>query len=169
MASSNSDFSRLKSKLEIKVKSLNEEFNEINGIANSMNKFLLKEKDDIEKMKKMAQKYETFDSDEIKLNVGGTYFSTWKSTLEKKIKKQNEDGFYDPHLLQSLISGMIKINYDENKAILIDRNPKYFCQILDYLRNLDSNKKFKPPHLGKEEIIQARSKYIHIQFHKRNK
>jgi hypothetical protein len=158
-------FNELKNKHNIKIEKLKEEFDEITELSNSMNKFLLKEKDDIEKMNKMAQKYETVDSDIIKLNVGGTYFSTLKSTLEKKIKKQNENGFYDPHLLQSLISGMIKINYDENKAIFIDRNPKYFCHILDYLRNLDSNKQFKMPRLSKEETIEFLEEAEYFELH----
>ena len=35
-----------------------------------------------EKMKRMAKKYETIDADIIKLNVGGTYFSTLKSLYQ---------------------------------------------------------------------------------------
>jgi hypothetical protein len=90
-------------------------------------------------MKKIAKKYEASSSEIIKFNVGGTMFSTLKTTLERKIKRLNGSGYYDSHLLQSLISGTIKVNYDENKAIFIDRNPKYFIHILDYIRNLDED------------------------------
>jgi hypothetical protein len=115
------------------------EFKEFSVLVKSMNKFILKDKEDVDKMKKMAKKYETSSSEIIKLNVGGTMFSTLKTTLERKIKRLNGKGYYDPHLLQSLLSGTIKINYDENKAIFIDRNPKYFIHILDYIRSLDGN------------------------------
>ncbi len=116
-----------------------QEYREFSVLVKSMNQFILKDKGDVDKMKKMAKKYETSSSEIIKLNVGGTMFSTLKATLERKIKRLNGEGYYDPHLLQSLLSGTIKINYDENKAIFIDRNPKYFIHILDYLRSLDGN------------------------------
>ncbi len=131
------------------------EYKQFNGLLKSMNQFILKDKEDVEKMKKMAKKYETSSSEIVKLNVGGTMFSTLKTTLERKIKRLNGSGYYDPHLLQSLISGTIKVNFDENKAIFIDRNPKYFIHILDYIRNLDGNQIREK--LGKENL----NEFIH--------
>ena len=43
----------------------------------------------------------TGESDIVKFNVGGKIFSTFVSTLTKKIKKTNSDEFYDCHLLAS--------------------------------------------------------------------
>ncbi len=40
-------FNELKNKHNIKIEKLKEEFDEITELSNSMNKFLLKEKDDI--------------------------------------------------------------------------------------------------------------------------
>jgi hypothetical protein len=147
-----SEFDILKGRLNENIESFDDKFAEFKNLSISMSEYLLKEKEDVEKMKKMAKKYESIDADIIKLNVGGTYFSTLKSTLEKKIKKRNGNGYYDPNLFQSLLSGTIKINYDENKAIFIDRNPKYFNYILDYLRNLDSKKQFDPTKVKIESI-----------------
>ena len=124
MATNAKDFKALESKLEMKLNNLNTDFDETKEILNTMNNYLMHDKA-VEKMKKLAVKYETINSDIIKINVGGTYFSTLKATLEKKIKK-NKDEYYEPHLLQSIVSGMVKIIYDETKAIFLDRNPKYF-------------------------------------------
>lgn len=147
-----SEFDILKGRLNENFEGFDDKFAEFKKLTTSMSEYLLKEKEDVEKMKKMAKKYESIDADIIKLNVGGTYFSTLKSTLEKEIEKRDGNGNYDPNLFQSLLSGTIKINYDENKAIFIDRNPKYFIYILDYLRNLDSKKQFDPTKVKIESI-----------------
>ena len=61
----------------------------------------------------------------IKLNVGGKKFTTLKSTLLK----------YKNNYLANLIEkDKHKIIYDENNAVFIDRNPKYFEFIIEYLR-----------------------------------
>jgi hypothetical protein len=59
---------------------------------------------------------------------------------------------------------MIKVNYDENKAIFIDRNPTYFNIILDYLRSLDSKKQFAPKNLKTEGIndIMKEAEYFEL-------
>ena len=155
MATKKNDFKALESKLKKKLDSLNTDFDETKEILNTINNYLMHDKEEVEKMKKLAVKYETINSDIIKINVGGTYFSTLKATLEKKIKK-NKDEYYEPHLLQSIVSGMVKIIYDETKAIFLDRNPKYFGYILDYLRNADSSNPFSIPSLsfeGKKEFL----------------
>ena len=61
----------------------------------------------------------------IKLNVGGKKFTTLKSTL---LKCKNS------YLADLLEKEKDKIIYDENKAVFIDRNPKYFEFIIEYLR-----------------------------------
>ena len=87
MAANANDFKALESKLEKKLNSLNTDFDEIKEILNTMSSYLMHNKEEVKKLKKLAVKYETINSDIIKINVGGTYFSTLKATLEKKIKK----------------------------------------------------------------------------------
>ena len=60
----------------------------------------------------------------IKLNVGGQQFVTSKSTLEKEPES----------MICRLVCGEIPSLKDENGAILIDRSPKHFDTILNYLR-----------------------------------
>lgn len=63
----------------------------------------------------------------VKLNVGGTYFLTTKTTLSR-----------DPN---SFLSRLIQedcdliSDRDETGAYLIDRDPKYFAPVLNYLRH----------------------------------
>ncbi|CAG5127066.1 unnamed protein product [Candidula unifasciata] len=60
----------------------------------------------------------------VHLNVGGTRFSTSRQTLT-----WNPDTFFT-----SLLSGRISSHKDETGAIFIDRDPKLFALILNYLR-----------------------------------
>ena len=60
----------------------------------------------------------------IKLNVGGQQFVTSKSTLEKEPMS----------MICRMVLGELPSLKDENGAILIDRSPKYFDKILNYLR-----------------------------------
>ena len=60
----------------------------------------------------------------IKLNVGGQQFMTSKSTLEKEPES----------MICRMVLGELPSLKDENGAILIDRSPKYFDAILNYLR-----------------------------------
>lgn len=70
--------------------------------------------------------------DWVRLNVGGKYFSTSRSTLVLKepgsmlarMFAQDDDGYF-----------MSPSNVDETGAYLIDRSPTYFEPILNYLRN----------------------------------
>jgi hypothetical protein len=101
----------------------------------------------------MKQKYETNSFEIVKFNIGGTYFSTLKSTVQRKIRKRNSLEYYAPNLLQSLINGSIKAVYDEKRAIFIDRNPTYFNHILDYLRSFKSKIIFNPKSLYTGEAL----------------
>ena len=60
----------------------------------------------------------------VKLNVGGKKFATLKSTLLK----------YKNSYFADLINNNEKVIYDENNAIFIDRNPKHFEFVIEYLR-----------------------------------
>lgn len=71
-----------------------------------------------------SQSQQTFTSDIINLNVGGTKFSTSRQTLCSV-----PDSFFS-----SLLSGRIPSCRDEHGFIFIDRDPKYFAIILNFLR-----------------------------------
>ena len=98
------------------------------------------------------KKYKIIDSDIVKLNVGGQKFSIHKSNLTKKCLKPNQDEFCEPNLLQGLISGIADIKYDEEKAIFIDRSPKYFDEILTYLRMENTDEIFELPNNFDDQI-----------------
>ncbi|CAF0984347.1 unnamed protein product [Brachionus calyciflorus] len=73
-----------------------------------------------------------------KLNIGGRIFSTLKSTLTKELKDKDSKP-YPPHMFHLIFNGSKKFDIDEhNNAIFIDRDPKYFSHVLDYLRYGDS-------------------------------
>ncbi|CAL2033869.1 unnamed protein product [Caenorhabditis brenneri] len=60
----------------------------------------------------------------MKLNIGGTVFQTTKSTLTKF------DGFF-----KAMLETDIPLERDEHGAIFIDRSPKHFELILNYMRD----------------------------------
>lgn len=61
----------------------------------------------------------------IKVNVGGTLFTTRKSTLCR----------VPCSFLESMFSGRHRVSTDDSGAVFIDRNPKHFTTILDWLRD----------------------------------
>ncbi|PIC49228.1 hypothetical protein B9Z55_007900 [Caenorhabditis nigoni] len=63
-------------------------------------------------------------TDTVKLNVGGTIFQTSKSTLTKF------DGFF-----RTMFETPIPVPRDESGAIFIDRSPKHFDLILNFMRD----------------------------------
>ncbi|CAH0391876.1 unnamed protein product [Bemisia tabaci] len=75
----------------------------------------------------MAYAYPNHIGDIVHLNVGGTRFSTSRQTLMLV-----PDSFFT-----ALLSGRISSLKDETGAIFIDRDPKTFAIILNYLRTRD--------------------------------
>ncbi|XP_021934384.1 BTB/POZ domain-containing protein KCTD3 isoform X3 [Zootermopsis nevadensis] len=75
----------------------------------------------------MAVFHPTHNGDIVHLNVGGTRFSTSRHTL-----MWVPDSFFT-----ALLSGRISSLRDEMGAIFIDRDPKLFATILNYLRTRD--------------------------------
>lgn len=65
----------------------------------------------------------------IKLNIGGQYFLTTKTTL----CKHEQSFFY--RLCQNDDDNSLPTDKDETGAFLIDRDPQYFAPILNYLRH----------------------------------
>jgi hypothetical protein len=146
-------FNELTNQTDKAVLDLKDQYVELKELSNSIYNFTAQEEDTIKKMKNMAAKYETNSFEIVKFNIGGTYFSTLKSTVQRKIRKRNSLEYYAPNLLQSLINGSIKAVYDEKRAIFIDRNPTYFNHILDYLRSFKSKIIFNPKSLYTGEAL----------------
>ena len=73
--------------------------------------------------------------DVVEINVGGTVFSTLRSTLVKKITYPFEPNLvYASHLIEKMINGEANCVKDRNGAIFIDRDPKLFAHLLNDLR-----------------------------------
>lgn len=140
---------------EKKLTEANQLHKDLKQLAQSMGHQLNSQKSDLEKMTQLMSTY-NFDnnSDIVKLNIGGKIFSTYRSTLNKRIKKPNNSSnnnnnnmteYYPPNLLQSLISGVSELKLDESNAIFIDRDSQYFHYILNYLRYYDTQIKYRLP------------------------
>lgn len=69
-------------------------------------------------------------ADIINLNVGGQRFSTSRQTLT-----WIPDSFFT-----AMLNGLISTNRDEQGYIFIDRDPKLFSIILNYLRTKELGK-----------------------------
>ncbi len=67
----------------------------------------------------------------LRLNVGGQVFMTSRSTVELQAPESMLARMFSKETAGLMESGA----RDESGAILIDRSPKYFSPILDYLRN----------------------------------
>lgn len=107
--------------------------------------------------------YKVDKSDIVKLNIGGKLFSTYKSTLVKKISKPNtDDEFYAPNLLEELLNGKTEARLDESNAIFIDRNPCNFEFILDYLRMANTNAEFQLPPRDVLKSLEKDCEYFKI-------
>jgi hypothetical protein len=72
-------------------------------------------------------------ADIIHLNVGGQRFSTSRQTLI-----WIPDSFFT-----AMLNGLISTNRDEQGYIFIDRDPKLFSIILNYLRTKELGKRKK--------------------------
>ena len=91
-------FNELNNKTDEAVLDLNDQYLKLKELTNSIHHLTAIEEDSIKKIKNMAAKYETISFEIVKFNIGGTYFSTLKSTLQRKIKKQNSTEYYAPNL-----------------------------------------------------------------------
>lgn len=144
---------KMKKVFETKLGELDEKIKEINLLFDNMNKLLVQKDDENEKMLKSLSNHVPIESEIVKFNVGGTIFSTYRSTLTKRIKKFNSEEYYDPHLLNGLIMGLTNVKLDDQNAIFIDRSPDYFNYILDYLRSVGATETVQKFSLPKDEDV----------------
>ena len=125
---------------EKKIERANQSNIELENTLKYLKQYLIQLKNDYNQLKSKLTLYTVPKSEVISINVGGKIFSTFKSTLNLKIKKpQTNNEYYDPHLLQILISGLCFVKLDDKNAIFIDRDPYYFDYILNYLRSINNN------------------------------
>jgi len=83
----------------------------------------------------------------IKFNVGGQIFQTTKTTLLKEPES----------MLVRMFEGELPSDRDEQGAILIDRSPKYFEPLLNYLR---TGKLMIDPGLNEEGVLAEAEYYL---------
>ena len=79
----------------------------------------------------------------IKLNVGGTIFTTTVSTIS------SIQGSYIDNLVKYDSNGEMNVTKDENGNIFIDRSPELFKIILEYLR---TNKLYIPDNVNRSQL-----------------
>ncbi|RNA15585.1 hypothetical protein BpHYR1_041066 [Brachionus plicatilis] len=83
--------------------------------------------------------------------------STIKESFEDKIEiiKNDFDCLINLANKMSLVDGFVKPKYDENKAIFIDRNSRYFECILDYLRMANTDFEYElASSIDKNELLK---------------
>jgi hypothetical protein len=140
----NCDLSVLASELHKKV----EEINQAKSLVSEILTKFENEKKEHEQMVEMLKIFSINQSDIVHFNVGGQIFATIHSTINKRIQRVNSNDpndFYEPNLLQSLTSGLADVKRDKNEAFFIDRDPKCFQSILNYLRAANTDEEFDLP------------------------
>jgi hypothetical protein len=70
----------------------------------------------------------------------------------KNETKQQQQLYYEPHLLELMMIGIVKVVKDPTGAIFINRNPKYFEYILDYLRAVEDEEEFDASYIDSKLI-----------------
>ncbi|CAF0762888.1 unnamed protein product [Brachionus calyciflorus] len=147
---------------EQKLSIINDDFDILKKTAKNLTEKIKDGKKNNENMIEQFKKYEVVESDIIKLNVGGNLFSSLKSTLIKQIKNKNGE-LYPPNMFEALLKGFVKPKYYEKKTIFIDRNPKHFGYILDYLRMANTECEFElSPEVDQDEL-KKEAKFYNIE------
>ncbi len=119
-------------------------------------KVLKKEQEKMEQLKSKVKKVSPVIKNIVKLNVGGKKFSTTRETL-----------LSEPSFFTGLLSEMMGVDLDEDGCIFIDRDPKHFPLILNYLRDHeidleDLNEKEKKMFMKEVQFYEIRSLMLNI-------
>lgn len=115
-----------KSKLKIQIKKMKEAISDMRITEDVISK-------NIQSLEKKLKDYnnDTKKLGVIILNVGGTLFTTLRTTITKKTT-----------FLSALISGKFGTLKDKDGNIFIDRDPKYFEEVLHYMRTGELKSKY---------------------------
>ena len=96
----------------------------------------------------------------VELNIGGQIFITLRSTLTKRVKKPNRTEYYNPNLLEIFVK---KQDNDKKKAIFIDRSPKHFNYVLDFLRKVNTNAQIRMP-TDDKDLMELKDEAIYYKI-----
>jgi hypothetical protein len=119
--------------------------------ATTLKKTIEQEKDDWEKQKEIIQKFDFEENAILELNVGGTPFTTFKSTIYQKINQQE-------NYFTSTFSGRFDIPIDKQGKYFIDRDGTLFKYILSFLREGGSMKKVTFPQ-DKKVLFELKNEF----------
>eukprot|EP01080_Neovahlkampfia_damariscottae_P005527 gene5527-9344_t len=133
------------------MENLDDTFNIFMQKAKSMKKVIDSEKKDWEKQKELIKRVNFNDSDILELNVGGMYYSTFKSTLSQKINQ--EENYFT-----SNFSGRFEIPTDKQGRYFIDRDGSLFKYVLSFLRESGSMKNVTFP-TDKKLLIELKNEF----------
>ncbi|CAJ0591164.1 unnamed protein product [Cylicocyclus nassatus] len=82
----------------------------------------------------------------VKINVGGTIFETYLSTLTR--------------IDDTVLSTMVASRWRNQEVLFVDRNPLHFAKILDYLRDIEN---FTPPSDdGEREELRKEAEFYNL-------
>lgn len=134
---------------EDKLTAIKANYDEAKVLLDNMVDRLKEERDNTAKMIEKYQRYPTIQSDIVEMNVGGHFFSTLRATITKKVKKPKsstgKDEYYDSNIIEAILNGFIEPTKDKGEHLFIDRNPKLFGFILDYLRLANTQIRYELP------------------------
>lgn len=123
---------------EKRLNTIKENYDSAKELLDTMVEKLKEEKERNIAMIEKYRKFPAIQSDIIEMNVGGQFFSTLRTTVTKKVRKIKpigpKDEFYESNIIEAILNGFVEPTKDKGDHLFIDRNPKYFGYILDYLR-----------------------------------
>jgi hypothetical protein len=130
--------------LDLKLDQVNRANTDLRDVIKSILSHVNENKDlqNLDHMAALQNKLGIFNEDSIvRFNVGGQIFSTSKLNITQKIRKPANNDYYEDNQLTRILNGTCEdAKFDkENQAIFIDRNPKYFSYIIDFLRSINEN------------------------------
>ena len=121
---------------------LDEFFVDMNILNKSFSDYLQEQNN----KKTSAPAFPPVEAEIIKLNIGGKLFSTFKATICKKIlKSRSGHEFHPPNWLDNIVNGRLEAKRDEDGCIFVDRSPKYFDYVLNYLRLANTSQELELP------------------------
>ena len=95
---------------------LQEDMEYLLKICDNITELLEKKEEQMHKMIDTMARYPKVEDEIVRFNVGGTVFATSRSNITKRIKKKtptenngtkvDNDQFYEPHMLEGLVSGI---------------------------------------------------------------
>ncbi|KAG2374276.1 hypothetical protein C9374_010846 [Naegleria lovaniensis] len=152
-----------------RLQGLQQAIRQLNKEAETWNEEMIKRENMFYKIQEQAKKYNFKEGEIMRFNVGGRSFAVLKETLTQRIKnfsreRDDQDEYYEPHMLSIIASGMHTLTLDKDGSIFIDRDGKYFGYILNYLRCAGMIHNFSMPQdKHAVECIYLEARYYNVQ------